>query len=63
MAHAQTYSEHHDIVAIYAVNFYLIAPAQFPWFVEARNWISFVTHALFGMVAAAVYVGMRKPRA
>jgi hypothetical protein len=51
------------IVAIYGVNFYLIAPAAFPWFQDARNWISLVTHALFGVVAAAAYVGLRKPRA
>jgi hypothetical protein len=51
------------IVAVYGVNFYLIAPAAFPWFVEARNWISFVTHAMFGAVAAAAYVWLRKPKA
>ncbi len=51
------------VVAIYAVNFYLIAPAMFPWFVEARNWVGLVAHAMFGIVAAAVYVGLRKPPA
>ncbi|MBA3597936.1 MAG: hypothetical protein H0W40_11250 [Methylibium sp.] len=51
------------IVALYVVNFYLIAPAMFPWFVEARNWVSLVAHAMFGIVAAAAYVGLRKPSA
>jgi hypothetical protein len=47
-------------LALYGINFYLVAPAMFPWFVEAQNWISALTHALFGVVAAAVYVGMRR---
>jgi hypothetical protein len=47
-------------VAVYLVNFYLIAPALFPWFVEARNWISIAAHVLFGMVAAGAYVVLRR---
>lgn len=46
-------------VAIYLVNFYLIAPAAFPWFTMARNWISVVAHALFGIVAAGAYMRLR----
>jgi hypothetical protein len=49
------------LVAIYAVNFYLIAPSFFPWFVEARNAINIFAHAVFGAVAAAVYIGLRRP--
>ena len=41
------------VLAIYGINFYLVAPAVFPWFVEARHWVSLVAHALFGVVAAA----------
>lgn len=51
------------LIAVYFVNFYLVAPTFFPWFVEARNWISVLGHVMFGAVAAAAYVGLRKPRA
>jgi hypothetical protein len=51
------------LIAIYFVNFYMIAPALFPWFVDARNAISAFAHGLFGAVAAAAYVGLREPRA
>lgn len=47
------------LVAVYLVNFYLIAPVLFPWFVEARNWISIAAHVLFGMVAAGAYAALR----
>lgn len=48
------------LLAVYAVNFYLIAPMMFPWFIEARNWIGALSHAIFGMVLAGVYVAMRR---
>jgi hypothetical protein len=48
------------LIAVYAVNFYLIAPMAFPWFVEAQNWISVLAHVIFGVVLAGFYVGMRK---
>lgn len=48
------------LVAVYAVNFYVIAPMLFPWFVEARNWVSLVAHALFGMAVAGAYVLLRR---
>jgi hypothetical protein len=48
------------LIAVYFVNFYFIAPALFPWFVEARNWISIAAHVLFGMVAAGAYVALRR---
>ena len=51
------------LVAIYGVNFYLMVPAMFPWFVDAPNWIGGVAHAIFGMVAAGRYVAMRRGRA
>lgn len=44
---------------IYLVNFYLIAPAAFPWFAMARNWISVFNHTLFGIVTAGAYIGLR----
>lgn len=43
-------------LAVYVVDFYLVAPMLFPWFTMARNWISIVTHAIFGLVVAAVYI-------
>lgn len=46
--------------AVYAVNFYLIAPMAFPWFVEAQNWISVLAHVILGMVLAGTYVAMRR---
>lgn len=46
-------------VAIYLINFYLIAPAAFPWFATARNWISVVSHTLFGVAAAGAYMRLR----
>lgn len=51
------------LIAAYFVNFYLIAPKFFPWFVEARNWVSIFAHLVFGAVAAGSYVYLRKPRA
>lgn len=51
------------LVLIYFVNFYLIAPAVFPWFVQARNWISLLTHIVFGLVAAGAYIAMRNRHA
>ena len=50
------------LLAVYAVNFYLIAPVVFPWFVEARNWIGALSHLIFGMVLAGTYVAMRRAR-
>jgi len=50
-------------LAVYGVNFHLIAPLAFPWFMEARHAVSVLGHALFGGVAAAVYVLMRQPQA
>jgi hypothetical protein len=48
------------LVAVYAVNFHLIAPMAFPWFVEAQNWISVLAHVIFGVVLAGSYVAMRR---
>jgi len=41
-------------IALYAVNMYGFTIA-FPWFAMARGWITAVTHAVFGIAAAAVY--------
>jgi hypothetical protein len=47
-------------LGLYGLNFHLIAPATFPWFVDAQNWVSAFSHAIFGMVAAAAYVALRR---
>lgn len=45
---------------IYFVNFYLIAPAAFPWFMGARNWIGVVGHLIYGVVLGASYASLRR---
>ena len=49
-------------IAIYIVNFYLIAPGLFPWFQMAQNWISAFAHTMFGLIAGGAYIGLRKPK-
>jgi hypothetical protein len=44
---------------IYFVNFYGMT-AFFPWFADARNWLSLTLHAVFGVVAAESYFGLEK---
>jgi uncharacterized membrane protein YagU involved in acid resistance len=41
-------------LVIYAVNFYGFT-ALFPWFAEARNWITILAHAIFGLTLGVVY--------
>ena len=41
-------------LVIYAVNFYGFT-AVFPWFAEARNWITILAHAIFGLTLGVVY--------
>lgn len=50
------------LVAVYLVNFYVIAPMLFPWFTEARNWVTLTAHVLFGAVVAGAYVALRGGR-
>lgn len=49
-------------LAIYVVNFYVIAPAMFPWFVMGRNWIGAFSHIMFGAVLGLAYIGLRTPK-
>lgn len=44
---------------IYFVNFYGMT-VLFPWFANARNWISAFTHVAFGIGAAWAYVGIQQ---
>lgn len=45
--------------AIYVVNFYPIAAALFPWFAEARNWVSIFSHVAFGAILGWLYARLR----
>ncbi|MGF1623983.1 MAG: hypothetical protein ACFCVH_03795 [Alphaproteobacteria bacterium] len=51
-------------LVIYLINFYGFT-AVFPWFAEARGWIAILSHAMFGLVLAAVYqpLARQKPAA
>lgn len=47
-------------LALYAVNFGLIAPQAFPWFGDALHGVTIADHVLFGAVAAAVCLTLRR---
>jgi uncharacterized membrane protein YagU involved in acid resistance len=47
-------------IVLYLINFYGFT-SIFPWFAMARNWMSIVSHIMFGMVAAGVFVIINKP--
>lgn len=49
-------------LAIYIVNFYMIAPVAFPWFEMGRNWVGAFSHLMFGAVLAGAYIALRRPR-
>lgn len=40
---------------VFVVNFYGFAELAFPWFAMARNWITVVSHLVFGAVMAGSY--------
>jgi len=42
-------------LAIYGINFWLIAPDPFPWFLDSRNMVTAVDHAFFGILTAVAY--------
>ena len=41
-------------LGLYFINFYVFT-AQFPWFADARNWVSIFAHLVFGVVSAWTY--------
>lgn len=49
-------------LALYLVNFYVLT-AVFPWFANARNWVSIFAHIVFGAVAAWAYKAIEERRA
>jgi uncharacterized membrane protein YgcG len=47
---------------LYLVNFYLLT-GIFPWFANARHWVSAFTHISFGIGAAWAYVALAQKHA
>lgn len=47
-------------LAVYLINFYMVAPMAFPWFEMGRNWIGAFAHIMFGVVIAISYIVLRK---
>jgi hypothetical protein len=47
-------------VALYGLNFELLAPTAFPWFAAATRLATLADHALFGALAAAVCLLLRR---
>jgi hypothetical protein len=48
-------------LALYVIDFVLIAPHAFPWFLDSIRPVTVADHALFGVVAAAVALALRGP--
>ncbi len=48
-------------VLLYLINFYIFT-GLFPWFEGARNWLSIVTHVVFGAVASLTYLHLRNTK-
>lgn len=48
-------------LVIYLFNFYVMT-AVFPWFAEARNWVTIVAHLVFGIVLGWSYATFSRPR-
>jgi len=49
---------------IYVVNYYVFAPMLFPWLTESRSgMVPTLIHPVFGMIAAAVYLKLRRTTA
>lgn len=46
-------------LALYAINFGLLAPSAFPWFEDSIRAVTIADHLLFGSVAAAVCLTIR----
>ncbi|CAB3796110.1 hypothetical protein [Paraburkholderia fynbosensis] len=46
-------------VIVYIINFYGMTQF-FPWFAEARNWVSALVHIVFGIVAADMYMKLER---
>lgn len=49
-------------LALYLINFHLLAPAMFPWFEAAQTWILVVSHLVYGVTLTVIYMSLRKPK-
>jgi len=47
-------------LAIYIVNFHLIAPLLFRWFADSQGPVTLLDHVLFGIVAALAFIALRR---
>jgi len=47
-------------LALYALDFGLIAPLAFPWFEDSVRAVTLADHVLFGAVAAALCIALRR---
>lgn len=47
-------------LAIYVVNYWVLTPIAFAWFGQNRGATTLIDHLMFGVVAAAVYVPLRR---
>lgn len=47
-------------LSLYLINFYGFT-ALFPWFAEARNTVSLLSHIIFGLVLAWAYKALARP--
>ena len=48
-------------LALYVLDFVLLAPLAFPWFLDSIRAVTLADHLLFGAVAAAVALSLRGP--
>ncbi|CAB3807528.1 hypothetical protein LMG28688_06564 [Paraburkholderia caffeinitolerans] len=46
-------------VLLYVINFYGMTQ-WFPWFADARGWVGFLNHIVFGLVAADTYLSLER---
>jgi hypothetical protein len=49
--------------ALWVINFYLVAPALFPWFLEANPVVQFIGHTVFFGMMLGLYVWWARSRA
>jgi hypothetical protein len=50
-------------LAIFVVNFWLLAPLAFPWFEQSRTLLTALDHVLFGLAVGVCYAQLlRRPR-
>jgi hypothetical protein len=48
-------------VALWLINFYVIAPMAFPWFLEANPVVQFIAHAVFFGAVLGLYIWRARP--